>query len=228
VSRPPVVLLHEERRFAGNAMTLLGTFAARLSVNAFDAQDEVAGLTIDDAIAWGQDRAGLVLVQFGLRSGYWSAGATPHWSYAPWPPPDLPPLVPRHAPEEDWTKRELTRAPLPWSVTQRLVPEADVLGGPDPELALHDLDVAVAEAAAVLHAGWDRDEIDLALRDRALSLLRDGDAAPASGRPSAPAYRIHVLELAVTQESAVEFARGRVRPVPGLRGTLVARPADLD
>jgi hypothetical protein len=204
-------------------MTLLGTFSARLSVNVFADQDESSGLSIDDALAWGQDRAGFVLVQFGLRHGYWSAGATRHWSYDPWPPLDAPPLVPRHAPEEDWEHRSLSSPPLPWAVTQRLAPEADVLGGDEAELRLNDLDAAVAEAAAVLHAAWDRSEIDLVIRARGLARDGEGPSDLTGG-----AYRIHVLELAATQELALENARGRVQPVPGFRSSLVARPADLD
>ena len=49
---------------------------------------------------------GCVLVRFGRRDELWSAGATPHWSYPVWPPPDAPPLVSRPVPPEDWERAD--------------------------------------------------------------------------------------------------------------------------
>src|SRR5829696_3072228 len=47
--------------------------------------ERVAGLGVEAAISWARERAGLMLVRFGRRDEYWSAAATPHWRYAPWP-----------------------------------------------------------------------------------------------------------------------------------------------
>jgi hypothetical protein len=136
-----------------NQGRLLGRFAARFEPAWQVTAERAEGLTIDEAIAWGRTRAGLVLVTFGRRVELWSAGATPHWSYPRWPPPDLPPLVPRPIPSED-------REDLTWAVTIRLTPE-DVLGDDRRDA----WDEAVAAAAAALRLGWDRKLLDGFLAD---------------------------------------------------------------
>jgi hypothetical protein len=53
-----------------------------------DLADQFEGLPADEAIAWGRERAGVVLVRTG-ESDYYSAGAENPDGLPEWPPPDV-------------------------------------------------------------------------------------------------------------------------------------------
>ncbi len=177
---------------------LLGRFNARFERAWRRTTDAAEDLPIDDAIAWGKARAGLVLVRFGRRVEIWSAGATPHWSYPPWPPPDLPPLVPRPIPRDDWRSVGGAGSQLMWAVTIRLTPERVLAGlGVDQR---ETWDIAVASAAAVQGLAWDR---------------------------RLPAYRVYAVEPALRPADAERAAAAGFTPPSGFRVDYSARPADL-
>jgi hypothetical protein len=208
MNRPPVVFVRElEERDM-----LLGRFAARFEIAWRTTAERAEALTIDEAITWGRERAGLVLVTFGRRDELWSAGATPHWSYPRWPPPDLPPLVPRPIPPDDGAA---AAAELMWAVTTSLTP----LEGLDRDDREH-WDVAIAIAAATLRLGWDREPLD--------GFLADAARSPGGfGTFWWPAYRIYALEAATTAEDAERMVAGAFAPPEGFRVDYRARPADL-
>jgi hypothetical protein len=206
-ARPAVVFVEEledERGF-------LGRFSARFAPRRRTIADRAEGLTIDDALAWGRARAGLVLVRFGWRSELWSAGATPHWSYPPWPPPDLPPLVPRAVPPPDWPRGGVE---LTWAVTIRLTPDRVL----DDERDAWDIQVASAAAAAGL--AWDRTLLDGFLADA-------GDGASGFSTWWSPAYRVHAVVPASDPAAAERAVAAGFEPPEGYRVEYRARPADL-
>ena len=165
--RPAVVFVGEiEDRQTG---TFTGRFAARLERRFRATAERTEGLTAEEAVAWGRARAGLVLVRFGRRVEHWSAGATPHWRYPRWPPPDLPPLVPRAVPPEDWQRVGGAGSELMWAVTIRLS-RSDVFVAGDVNDDRETWNVAVASAAAARRMGWDRELLDD-------GFLADGSAA---------------------------------------------------
>lgn len=80
------------------------------------------GLSVGEAIAWGVGELVWCWSTSGAGFELWSAGLTPHWSYLRWPPPDLPPLVQRAVPPEDWRCVGGAGSELMWSVTIWLAP----------------------------------------------------------------------------------------------------------
>jgi len=220
--RPPVVFVKE----AEDSRTgrLLGRFNARFERAWRKTTDAAEDLTVDDAIVWGRARAGLVLVRFGRRVELWSAGATPHWSYPPWPPPDVPPLRPRPVPPEDWQAVGGGGSELWWAVTIRLTPE-DVLAGASGDDPRDRWDVAVATAAAARGLGWDRTQLDRFLADAGPALA----SAPPQGFATAwsPAYRVYAMESALDAAAAERAVARAFRPPEGFRVVYTARPADI-
>jgi hypothetical protein len=209
---------------------LLGKFAAELKRDVWSVLESVEGLSVEDAIAWGRERAGIVLVAFGRREGHlWSAGATPHWSYEPWPPPDLPPLLPRPVPEPGWQSRASTAEPIAWSITSWLEPEDFDARARSPDgldEALEAWDQAVAAAAAPGRLHWDRRPMDGFLADLQRTSRAGGDVSTVTTR-SSPTYRITLVETSATASGADAQARARLRLPTGFRATLGVHPADL-
>jgi hypothetical protein len=219
--RPPVVFVEESEDL--ETERLLGRFNARFERAWRRTTDAAEDLAIDEAIAWGKARAGLVLVRFGRRVEIWSAGATPHWSYPPWPPPDLPPLVPRPIPRDDWRSVGGAGSQLMWAVTIRLTPERVLAGvGVDQR---ETWDVAVASAAAGRGLAWDRGLLDGFLADAAPALVTD----PPKGFATmwSPAYRVYAIEPALHPADAERAAAATFTPPSGFRVDYSARPADL-
>jgi hypothetical protein len=181
---------------------LLGRFTARLERTRDErprvAVEHATDLAIDDALAWARERAGLVLVRFGRRTGWWSAGATPHWAYPAWPPHDLPPLVERPFAEH-------------WTVTFWLRP--DDLGAADRER----WDPAVAASAADARLGWDATCLEHHLAD----MRPDG-----YGTAWPPEYRVYCVEQAPDARAAEEQASARYAPPEGFRVRTTVQPAD--
>jgi hypothetical protein len=199
----------EEERADGR---LLGTFATRLGRG----PRQTGGNTLAEAIAWGSERTGIVLVRFGRRTGWWSAGPTPHWSYPPWPPPDAPALVPRPEPPDDWRANGVAGG-LEWAVTLWLSPD-----GLSASVAWEQREqwrVAVAGAASDCRARWDADSIDRFLADA---------REPSFFTMHAPAFRVYLVIEAETEREATETGAAACVPPPGFSFHWSARPADLD
>jgi hypothetical protein len=163
-------------------------------------------------------------VRFGRRAELWSAGATPHWSYPPWPPPDLPPLVPRPIPPDDWRSVGGAGSQLMWAVTIRLTPE-DVLTGVAVDHQRDAWDSAVAAAAAVRSLAWDRILLDGFLADAAPALAADQPQGFAT--MWSPAYRVYAIEPALQPADAERAIAATFTPPSGFRVGYSARPADL-
>jgi hypothetical protein len=199
----PEVAFVEEIEAGGR---LLGRFAARhLGAWAGRGRPELARIDdvpVDEAIAWSRERTGLVLVRFGRRTGYWSAGRTPHWSYPSWPPHDLPPLVERIAVDE-----RAPEAARHWAVTFWLRP---------PDEARDRWDPVVAACAAQARLGWDAHCLAEYLRARGSSLVM-----------WPPAYRVYAVEHAETAEAAERQAAARIALPEGFKSWITVRPADL-
>lgn len=169
---------------------------------------EVEGVSAEDAIAWGRERADTVHIRLG-RGEYHTAGAVPTPDLEPWPPPDLPPLVRRRPPADAWRDRTATDPPIAWAVQLSLHP-AD---WSEPDRA--HWDCAIAELAGAAGAeGWDADALEANRADieeaRRRAAPREDFGLYTSHRP---AYRISLTEQAPTQALAIEQARRRV-PAP--------------
>lgn len=225
---PDVVWIEEQEQVEGQAGTrLLGRFSARHEQTPPQGRRvQVARLgdvDVDEAIAWGRERAGLVLVRFGRRAGYWSAGRTPHWGYPGWPPPDLPPLTPRLVVGEDWKARP-TAEPLYWAVTFWLTPKD--LG----RHTVHELrercDVSVAVSASTALLGWDARCLEGFLADELRSRAERNDGSVMTSWP--PAYRVYAIELAKQAASAKRQALKRYTAPQGFAVRTTVRPADRD
>ena len=202
----PAVVFVEELEDAGR---LLGRFSARFEIAWRQTAERAEGLTIDEAIAWGRERAGFVLVRFGRRDELWSAGATPHWSYPSWPPPDAPPLVPRPVPQEDRDGAELM-----WAVTIHLTPK-DVF-----EDDRESWDEAVAASCAAARLPWDRRLLDGFLADAGRG------EAPFSTFWS-PVYRVYAVVPALRPADAEAVVAAAFTPPDGFLVGYRVRPADL-
>jgi len=220
--RPAVVFIEEleDQR----AATFLGRFGARFEPEWRVTAERIEGLTAAEAINWGRERAGLVLVRFGRRVELWSAGATPHWSYPRWPPPDLPPLVPRAVPPEDWRRVGGAGSELMWAVTIRLAPR-DVFVDGDVNDDREAWDIAVASAAAARGMGWDRELLDGFIADAARAVV--GDLSPGFATLWSPAYRVYALASALEAANAERMVAARFAPPEGFLVDYRARPADL-
>jgi hypothetical protein len=213
----PAAFLEEETSDA--PPRLLATFAAVVRLGPGKRGDQAAGLSLDDALAWGCERSGLVLVRFGHRTGWWSAGPTPHWSYPPWPPPDAPELVPRPQPPPHWREPGFEYdAGLQWAVTLWLTPE-DLSTNPTWERR-EDWRAAVAAAASECRARWDGDSLD--------AFLADASGAESFFTTHPAALRIHLVVEARDEMAARETAAASCSTPRGFRTRCAARPADLD
>jgi hypothetical protein len=222
IARPAVVFVEEIEDVRAARFT--GRFRARLERRWRRTAERAEGLTVEEAVGWGRARAGLVLVSFGRRVELWSAGATPHWSYPRWPPPDLPPLVPRAVPPENWSCDGGAGSELMWSVTIRLTPGNVFVGG-----GVNDdrdvWDVAVASSAAAGRMGWDRQLLDGFLDDAGRVLA----AGASSGFATlwSPAYRVYAVVLAPDAGNAERAVEAGFAPPDGFRVDYRTRPADL-
>jgi hypothetical protein len=83
--------------------------------------EQVEGLTLEDALAWGRARADEVYIRLG-DSGYYSAGTVVAPDAPPWPPEDVPPLVRRRPASEAWKDRTEYDPPIDWDIELTLMP----------------------------------------------------------------------------------------------------------
>ena len=220
--RPAVVFVEEMEDERTARFT--GRFRARFEPRWRVIADRTEGLTVEEALGWGRKRAGLVLVRYGRRVELWSAGPTPHWSYPQWPPPDLPPLVPRPVPPDDWRRVGGAGSELTWSVTIRLAPKdvfVDGVVNDDREV----WDVAVASAAAAGSMGWDRKLLDGFLDDAAHASA--GGSSTGFGTWWSPAYRAYSVVPALDAAEAERAAAAGFAAPDGFLVEYQARPADL-
>ena len=132
---------------------LLGTFSGVHDTGGARPRDAFSDLPIEEALAWARARADHVCVE--IVYARYSAGARPLDDYPAWPPHDLPALVRRRPPGEEWRDRTDDDDPIAWAVVA-WVARAD---SSMPVRA--DWDAAVAALAARAGAdGWDTEELD--------------------------------------------------------------------
>jgi hypothetical protein len=184
--------------------------------------ERVSDLGIDTAIRWARERAGLVLVRFGRRVEYWSAGTTPHWHYPAWPPPDLPPLIGRPAPDTSWTITP-PGEPVYWAVTFWLMP-ADLSAAADPSVR-ESWEIAIACSAASGRLSWDATLLNNHLTDRVQARADHTDRGYFT--MWSPEYRVYLIEKADSAVSAERQAKLRYVPPGGFASRVTTRPADL-
>ena len=213
----------EERETVSAAGTplLTGAFDAELRG---DVVDRVEDIPVDAAIAWGRERAAFVLVRFGRRGGYWSAGVTPHAAYPPWPPPALPALVSRPVPEPEWRERADSAEPITWSVVFQLEPLVDVRSSDFLEERWRWAE-RVAHAAAACRAGWDSSSIDEHIDELTACVLQGLDGWSYT---SPPVYTASLAETCATRDQALARAASRFTPPDRFRVHSDAHPVDLD
>jgi hypothetical protein len=198
---------------------LLGTFSGVHDTGGARPRDAFSDLPIEDALAWARARADYVCVEIVYTR--YSAGAKPLSDYPEWPPHDLPALVRRRPPGEEWRDRTDDDAPIAWAVVA-WVERADCSV---PERA--DWDGAVAALAAQAGAdSWDTEELDasIAAMERALRRAKPGEAAGWVSWGHA-AYRLRFTVKAPTRARALEAIRRRCVPPDGLTLTLEAEPS---
>lgn len=202
---------------------LLGTFSGHLDRGGSAPAEEFEGLSVEEAIAWGRARAEWVYLRFG-RSDYYSAGARKSREFAPWPPPDLPPLVRRRPPGEEWRDRTEADEPIPWRVDVHLTP-------PDwntPQLADERArwEATVADIAAEAGAdGWDGDQIEGFFADIEAARARSGGAEEFAWMTRySPCFDLHLVVDAPTQVIAIEQGQARCSTPEGWTMGASARP----
>ncbi len=215
----PIVWIAEEVERCDDGTYLLGTFHGHLDDGAAP-PEEFAGLTVDEAIAWGRARARRVQVRLG-SGGYHSAGVEPSPGCPPWPPADLPPLVRRRTPEQAWKDRSEADSPIEWAVDVWLTPSRL-----DPA-ELPSMDRAVAAAARSAGAsGWDRAELDGHLADIEAARRKAGpDEDVGWFSYHRPAYRVRLQVGAATHARAIAEVLRRYPPPDGLAVSATAAPA---
>ncbi len=196
-----------------------GTFAAWVNLGPRQVGERVDGLSVDAAVAWGRERAGIVLVRFGHRTQWWSAGMTPHWGYPAWPAPDMPTLVERPVPPRNWSEAD---GALEWAVTLWLQPPV-LFPAPTGEQEGRWRE-AVATAAADARSWWDSECIDNFLLDVRLA----GPEAESLFTMWPPAYRVFFVIEASSPREAEQIAAAACDPPTGFDSRWSARPADLD
>ena len=189
---------------------LLGTFSGVHDTGGARPRAEFSDLPIEEALAWARARADRVCVE--IVSTRYSAGARPLDDYPAWPPPDLPALVRRRPPGEEWRDRTDEDAPIAWAV----VAWVERTDGSIPRRA--DWDPAIAALAARAGAdGWDTEELDasIAAMERALRRAKPGEAVGWFSYGHA-AYRLRFTVEAPTRARALEAIRRRCVPPDGL------------
>jgi hypothetical protein len=223
VAEGVVWISEDEDPFEPEGGMLLGTFSGHLDLGGPARADTFEGLTAEEAIAWGRARAGSVYIRFG-RSGYYSAGARQSSEFPPWPPPDLPPLVRRRPPGEEWRDRTEADDPIPWRVDVHLAPpdwNTEELAG---ERAQWEKIVA-AVAAESGADGWDADQIDGFFADLAAARARSGGAEEFAWMSRHnPCFDLHLSVQAPTQAIAIEQGLARSSVPEGWTMGASARP----
>jgi hypothetical protein len=203
---------------------LTGRFSASL-----EGEDRVLesaeGLSIEDALAWGRERAPQVIVRHGDDPfEEYSAGSVHHPDRPRWPPAELPSFVRRRHPADRWRDRADTDPPIPWRVTVLLVP-------PISQRSLAALrehrDTWSADAERIAErAGaveWGADQLDTFIADLAAAERRG-----ARGWSSYGSLNLHaVLRVdAPTAARAAEAAAARLELPAGWRATPDAEPLE--
>jgi hypothetical protein len=214
VVRKGSVWIGEDERREDDGWYLLGTFSGFHDTGGSRPRAEFEGMPIDAALAWARERADHVYVT--TRGGRFSAGAAASSEYPSWPPDDLPPLVRRRPPGEEWLDRTRDDEPIAWVVEAWLGPADDTL--PRRE----DWDGVVAALAARAGAlSWDAEELDEALADMRRAQRRGAQGWYTYGFG---AYRLRFQERAPTREQAIASVRSRCPAPAGGKLRFGARP----
>lgn len=183
-------------------------------------REEAFGLSAEDAIAWGRERADRVFIRLGVGDYYWAGIGQAPPGAAPWPPPDLPELTRRRHPDVAYRDRTPDDPEIGWQVTLWV-------GSQRPADALPGVRVwagvetgAIAAIADRAGATWDseaRDEL-LADLDRARrASKRRGQEAVGWMSYGRDAYRLRLRISAPTEQLACDRAASRVELPAGLR-----------
>ncbi len=93
----------------------LGTFSGHVEGKT-RMLEQVEGLTADEAIAWGRERAVVVLLRLADGDEHFSAGDENPRREREWPPPEPEPVARRRPPGQEWRERTAADAPVAWAV----------------------------------------------------------------------------------------------------------------
>jgi hypothetical protein len=223
VAEGVVWISEDEDTYEPEGGMLLGTFSGHLDAGGSAPADEFEGLTAEEAIAWGRARADRVYIRLG-RSGSYSAGARKSREFPAWPPPDLPPLVRRRPPEEEWRDRTEADDPIPWRVDVHLVPPNWDTAELADERARWEATVAAVAAVAGAD-GWDGDQIEGHFADYEAARARSGGAEEFGWASYYhPCFDVHLTVHAPTQVSAIEQGLARCSVPEGWTIGASARP----
>lgn len=194
-----------------------GRFAASLQTDE-ELLEEVEGVTAGEAVAWGRARSARVLIRLA-EGDYFSAGDEELEDLPAWPPPDLPELVRRRVPSEEWKDRTPADAPIAWAVRAHLTPP-DAFGmlerRPEDDAAV----AALADRTGAL--SWDSDALDGCI-EVFVEVARKRASSYTTYVPCA--YTLHFQVEASTHAVAEAAVRERVSlPSPGWGIDVQARP----
>ena len=194
--------------------------AATFSASA-GADEEVEGLTLDEALAWARSRSEQVIVRLGDRRRLFSAGTEPIPGLPAWPPQDLAlPLVRRRPGPERWKDRTGDDEPIPWCVVVAVQHDWEHVD----EVFREDgqTDARIAEAAGRTGAiAWDREMVDAFLAD--VQRTSPGGMWTTASRP---AWRLRYEVDAPSRDLAAAQVRAALGPWPGFELAIDARPTD--
>lgn len=213
------VWIAEDEDRSPDGWFLLGTFSGYLDDGGNAPADEFAGLSADEAIAWGRERSDVVLIRLGASDCFSAGDVNPEPSYEPWPPPNLPRLVRRRSAHEAWKDRSDFDPPIDWRVVVELTPPGFGVG----ERFSLDIDH--------LRAGWEATVVQIAERSGAESWggeslngfiadvrrqeLEAGGEEYGWTTSHSPAYELQLVVSASTAAAAQSEAVGRMGDVSG-------------
>ena len=191
-------------------------------------RDDFRGLPLDEALAWARARADRIVIRHGDEPGVqYEAGTVQAPGLPRWPPPDLPALVRRRAPEDRWRDRTADDPPIAWAVELELRPP-DTEGVPLSALAARRPAwcATVAGLAERVGGAWDADLFDTLVADLRAAQEAAGGAEDFGWMSYGHvALRVHLTIETATAGGAELTAEHRIAPPPGWHAEARARPA---
>jgi hypothetical protein len=154
-----VVWIVEEGEFESGSLVFLGTFWAHHDDRGL--VDELRGASVDEAIAWGRERAPKVWIRMADGDDYYAGGEAHDKDAARWPPAGLSVPRRRRPKGQEWRDRSRFDPPIRWLVEVRANPPSGTHVG--------EADAVVAAAAELAGAvGWHRGDLEADVEHKAL------------------------------------------------------------